>query len=670
MAVKTFPSILRGGLAGAALLGGCQVLNVLWIAVTTHRDRASARAAEAVRELGGQPLRFTIGLVGAVTLAGFLLGLFQAALRTWAGRRPAPRHDALHTGLLATLWLGRQALAHPALFAPTLPSPALFARVSAHLTPRLCAVALGLYVLAFIALAVRRRPRALVALLPLLAAFRPSPPPGSDARPNVLILGADSVRPDHLSAYGYPRQTTPQLDAFLRQGVGFDRALAALAGTTPSWVSMLTGTYPHVHGIRHMFPDRRLRARSLDTVVRSADRAGYRTAVVSDYAGDFFPIFDLGFRESLVPPPLNLALVAERGLLERSPLALAFLEPLPEGVRPRAYRHLVTAADPERLADEVIDAIHRPGPFFVAAFFSTTHVPFSSPYPHYRRWADPAYGGAQRFSYDVGSLADLRRAESALGARDVRQVVDLYDGSLAAVDAAMGRVLRQLAADGLDRNTVVVVLSDHGENLFEPGQTTLHGRWFRGGDIANRVPLIFRGPGIPAGVRVGAPVSLVDLAPTLCELLRWRCPADMEGRSLVPGFRGTLAPLPVFAETGLWLNGGADREGMRYPPIMELLDANADDGGQLALLPRFEDLVIRAKHRVVWDGRWKLTYEPTPDGVRYHLYDIEADPAQLHDLGATHPEAPRLRGLIRDWMARDPEHEFDAHDLLVRRNER
>lgn len=663
---------------GAMLLGGAQALTVAFVAATTHRDAASERAAGAVRSLGDQPAIFALRLVAALALAGFAVGVAQAALRSWAGWREDGRGDARHVVALSAAWVLRRALEHPALLAAALPFPGALAWLSVHATPRALDALLALYAVACLARGAmrRRRPGALavaavLALAPMILAHQEATPPARarDGRPNVLVLAADSLRPDHFSVNGYRRPTTPNLDDFARAGTSFDRAYATLARTTSSWVSMLTGQYPHRHGVRHMFPDRRARPRSMETVVRSARGAGYRTAVISDYAGDFFPLFDFGFDRAVVPPPLNLTLVAERALVERSALALAFLGPLPEGLRPRSMRHLMAAADPRRMADEVVGALDGDGPFFVVAFFSTTHVPFASPAPYYRQWANPTYGGAQRFSYEVGSIADLRRAESALARRDAQQVIDLYDGALSSVDAAMGRVLGALTARGLDANTLVVVLSDHGENLFEPGQTTLHGKWFRGGDEASRVPFILRGPGVARGRRVASPVSLADLAPTLCELARIPCPGEMDGRSLRPAFSGELAPRPVFAESGEWLTGSADPLGLRYPPLTELLTADDEDHGQLIVRPQYEDLMVRAKHRAVWDDRWKLVYEPREGGPRYQLFDLAADPGQQRDLGADHPEARRLITALRAWLAQDPERVLGRDDLLERRDE-
>jgi arylsulfatase A-like enzyme len=480
-------------------------------------------------------------------------------------------------------------------------------------------------------------------------------------------LAADSVRPDHLSALGYGRPTTPRLDGLIARGTLFSRATAPLAGTTPSWISILTGLYPHHHGVRHMFPDRRSRPAALPTIVKEAQRRGYRTSIASDYAGDFFSSFQLGFDQQAVPPPFDLSTVYQREWARASPIALALLQPLPDRVRPSIFRHLLESTEPERLAAEVVADLSDPRPFFAAVFFSTPHVPFAAPWPYATRFADPRYRGPDRFAYDLSAIADVARAENPLDPGDVQQVVSLYDGALASVDAAIGTILDALTAAGRDRDTLVVFLADHGENLFEPGQTTLHGRWFRGGDQANRVPLIFAGPGVTAGRAVEEPVSLVDVAPTLGEQLGW--PMDEpDGRSLSAALAGEpLEERPVFAETGLWLFGDGGEGGVRYPPLAESLTVDPADGDRIVLRPELEDVVVRAKHRAIWSGRWKMIYQPLSDGARVQLYDLAADPAQKTDLGRAHPQFEPLRRQLLEWLKEDPEREMDPRGHLVRR---
>lgn len=681
----TWRALARGAAAGALVTFVLQAASVAWALLVTERDEASARAAAAVSLLGDERWSFVAAVVGGITLIGGLLGLTQAALRLVA-RRPGVRsgarfwHDLAWTsGVLLVLVLAK-ACAAPALLAPALPLPArLVTWTAAHLSPDFF---LGLLVLGTLAalgrgLMLRRRVAAAAgASVMLLALVLGSPgcqrkaSKATPKKPNVLLLAADSVRPDHLSALGYPRPTTPNLDRLIGEGALFDRTMAPLAMTTPSWVSIVSGRYPHGHGIRHMFPDQRLRARSLDALPKIAEENGYRTVVVSDYAGDFFPIFDFGFAEKKTSPPLNTRTVFQREVLTRSPLAIALLESLPEGIRPSGFRYLMNAADSDRLADEVIselDADERP--FFMVVFFSTTHVPFASRHPFYKRFASPEYGGEHAFAYNLTTIADIARAEDPIGPKDAEQLVALYDGALSSVDESVGRILDGLTSRGLDQSTLVLFMSDHGENLFEPGQTTMHGKWFRGGDQANRVPLVFRGPNVAAGTHVSMPVSLVDVGPTLTELLGWRALDRAEGRSLAPALqKKPLEVRPVFAETGAWLSGAPDPDGMPTPPMFELLAADPHDDGQIVLKLRHEDAVISAKHRAVWQGDLKLVYEPTTTGANIRLFDMKKDPWQRQDIGPTHPATRGMLKLLLDWVARDPEREIDDRLHVVRRD--
>src|SRR5207244_7717763 len=121
----------------------------------------------------------------------------------------------------------------------------------------------------------------------------------------------------------------------------------------------------------------------------------------------------------------------------------------------------------------------------------------------------------------------------ALGPADVRHIQDLYDGAVKSVDDQVARVLARLDDLGLAKNTYVIVLADHGEHLHDAGWGMGHGEHLRG-DQALRIPLLVRGPGIPAGKRVGATARDVDLAPTLYARLGERPAAPVDGVDLTP----------------------------------------------------------------------------------------------------------------------------------------
>jgi arylsulfatase A-like enzyme len=690
--------LVRGMIAGGLVCAFLQVASIGFAVLTTARDEASTRAASAISGLGDQRWQFALHLIALISFMGVVIGAVQAIIRfVFGSKRGFWRDVAWSLVLLFVLVLGRSSDA-PALVSPSLPLPEGATRwLAVHVPPGFFyALPIVAAIVAVVRAYQRRRLKQRISMAPaagilfvLSSALALSPVACKPARaastatpdqPNILILAADSVRPDHLSSFGYARPTTPNLDRDLvASAATFERALAPLAMTTPSWVSILTGRYPHAHGIRHMFPDRRLRPRSLATLPKAlAEQKGYRTTVLSDYAGDFFPIFDFGFQSTKTSPPLNARTVFQRELLLRSPLALALLEPMPESIRPPAFRYLPNAADAERLADEVIDEIDGAGvkkqdkdkPFFIVSFFSTTHVPFASRYPYDLRFTRPEYAGEHRFAYNLSSIADIARAEAAISPEDAQHLIGLYDGALASVDVAMGRVLAALKARNLDQNTIVIFLSDHGENLFEPGQTTLHGKWFRGGDEANRVPLVMRGPKIKAGARIHEPVSLIDLAPTLAELTGLPPLERQEGRSLATALRTgePLKPKIIFAETGAWLNGAPDKQSLPTPKLVDLLELDPNDDGQIIIKPQYEDDIVKAKHRALWDGDLKLIYEPGPDAVRFFLYDLGKDPGQLHNISEENPA--RTNPLIQkmfEWLRKDPERELDGRGYVVRR---
>jgi arylsulfatase A-like enzyme len=127
-------------------------------------------------------------------------------------------------------------------------------------------------------------------------------------------------------------------------------------------------------------------------------------------------------------------------------------------------REIHTAADPfADTADALAEIDRDPSrPFLVTVFYSSPHFPYSAPAPYYRQFADPAYRGRYRYS-----KAQVLGQEAPPDADDIRQIRALFDGAVAATDAAIGELLDGLEARGLLENTIVVLTADHGEGLFE-----------------------------------------------------------------------------------------------------------------------------------------------------------------------------------------------------------
>ncbi len=507
------------------------------------------------------------------------------------------------------------------------------------------------------------------------AAANPAPPahkpPANPGRPNILILAADSLRADRLNP-----TVMPNLSRLAERGARFDRAYVSLPRTFPSWVTLLTGLHPHHHGIRSMFPRWEQRTKDFAALPGALSRAGYQTEVVSDFAGDIFDRIDLGWSRTRVPTFNFLELVRQRALERETPLLPFLHSRFGRRVFP-VLREMNDAADPEMLASDVIDAIDaaKGGPFFMTVFFSAAHFPYAAPAPYYARFTDPGYRGRFKYNRPVGLEKD-----ALPDAADVAQMRGLYDGAVASVDAAAGRILAALSRMGLDGRTIVVVVADHGETLWENGHGEGHGDHLFG-DEGTHVPLVIYDPRAPAGKRVSSIVRDVDLAPTLYELTGVTPAGPLDGASLVPLATGAASPEGAasptqagrlaFAETGLWFT--EDIAGMSadlripYPGVSEITEVEEAHHDDVVLKKEMKDLVLVAKHRMVRDDRYKLVYIPARAGVRYMLFDTESDPGETIDVAALKPsEVARLKGELWRWMLEDPAME-QRHGYLVPR---
>jgi arylsulfatase A-like enzyme len=401
-----------------------------------------------------------------------------------------------------------------------------------------------------------------------------------------------------------------------------------------------------------MFPSAVQRAAIGPALPSTLRQAGYRTAVISDYAGEIFSRTPLGFDHVDVPYFDMKTIVALRGL-QVHPNVL----PYATSVVGRRFFPAVDAmpelSDPARLADRAIAELDRAGdrPLFLTVFFSAAHFPYASPDPFYRRYGSAEYGGPYR--YQKPPLAPAPATEA-----DRTQIRALYDGAVAATDAAIARVLDRLRSDGLADDTIVVLLADHGENLYDlPDRGMGHGDHLRG-SAADHVPWVWIDPRDRfAPHDVTGIVRDVDFVPTLAHLVGVT-PPPTDGVDLGPLLRGekpTLG-LEAFQETELWFVGngpgfGPD-ERLPYPTITGVTDLAADD--DVFLRPEWQDTVTVAKHRAIRTDHWKLLYRPTRDGVRWSLYNLAADPDERTDvLDAHHDVAEQLRQRLQRWMLDD-----------------
>jgi arylsulfatase A-like enzyme/Tfp pilus assembly protein PilF len=347
---------------------------------------------------------------------------------------------------------------------------------------------------------------------------------------NLLLISIDTLRADHLGGYGYVGARTPRLDALARSGLRFETATTVVPLTLPAHSSLMTGTFPSWHGVR--------------------DNGGF-------YLGD---------------DQVTLAEVLREKGLRTGGFVGSFVLDRRWGIA-QGFERFFDEFDLDRFKDSPsMDAIQRPGsevvdkalawlgtererPFFAWVHLYDAHTPYEAPEPYRSQFPKTLHGA--------------------------------YDAEIAYTDAQVGRLLDSLDQDGRLAETLVVVVGDHGEMLGEHGEQT-HGFFIY--EAATHVPLIMAGPGVPARA-IPDQVRLVDVMPSVLELLGVAPPKVVQGVSLMPLARG--ARLGLIAHSESWY-------------------------------PRYH--YGWSELRSVQDGRFKLIHAPRPE-----LYDLQSDPREAKD---------------------------------------
>ena len=494
-----------------------------------------------------------------------------------------------------------------------------------------------------------------------------------EAPPNVLIIAADSLRYDHLGVHGYHREDiSPHIDQFARSAADLRNLHVSTASTLESWVSFMLSEFPPNHGARYMYLDQ-ARARQIsarpETLPRLLNARGYRTSVVSNWAGNCFKLVDLGFEHTLTSDTQNFkSLIMEATIWAHSIFPLYFSNTLGVWLVPEATRvtqYIRPSALTERMIDEIDAAQSTQAPFFGVVFYSTTHLPYSASYPYNVKYIDPTYRGPHRYQIDV-SVHDLITTgfSPTLAPETIQQIRDLYDGAVSEFDHNVGILLKALEDRGLSDRTIVLITSDHGEDLYDEGSTLGHGTNFFGGDQSTQIPVLIRAPrGTRPGTQIDALTRHIDLAPTLLSLLDIPPPKSWSGVDLTPLLTGAQDDLElvVFGETCYLffpkrkalvaltseeLEGLLDSEG-----ASETLEIDPSFDDNLVLRSELHDQVIATKDRMVRTRRWKLIYIPGKETPILRLYDLRSDPKQKRDLsaGGAHPMIPPLTRLLEKY---------------------
>lgn len=326
---------------------------------------------------------------------------------------------------------------------------------------------------------------------------------------NVLLISIDSLRADHVGCYGYGRDTTPEIDRLARDGVIFKNHVSTTSWTLPAHISLFTGQDISVHGVTtdgfSLHP-------AIPTLAEPLQAAGYQTAAFcsSPYMNPAFG-FDRGF-------DLYHNIDTEREDYVDTVLPS-------EIERDRVHRDITSPRIAELATAWLEENADRP--FFLFLHFWDPHYDYDPPAP-YDRLFNPGYRG----KIDGKDYIHNDRVRPGMATEDLEEIIALYDGEIAFTDHHLGLVIEKLKKLDLFDRTLIIVTADHGDEFFEHNnkghRSTLY-------EEVIRVPLIIRQPGEKrTGQTISPPVGIIDVAPTILDLLGLEELKKISGRSLRP----------------------------------------------------------------------------------------------------------------------------------------
>ena len=371
-------------------------------------------------------------------------------------------------------------------------------------------------------------------------------------KPNIVLIILDSLRADHLGCYGYARNTSPNIDDLAKNGLIFSNAFSQGGYTLASIPSIFTSKFPLSHGVFINQNGDKLDANET-TLAETLKNNGYVTA---SFTGGGYTSHVYGFSQGF-----DLYKETDWGdMKEVNQLASDWLE------------------------------IKQEKPFFLFLHSYSIHDPFNPPEPFSKIYASGYNGQLKNTFLNYILFEKINKRTLTLSKEDVEYITSQYDGGIRYCDEQLGKLFKKIVTLGLDSNTIVILTSDHGEDLMDHG-TISHGDLY---DEGIHVPLIVKYPYLSLeNNKIGSIVRSIDIMPTILDILALPLAASMEGKSLLP----------------LMLGKKDKHERMVF-----------SFGNSSKLKVR---IALRTKN-------WKLIYSYKTE--QDELYNLEKDPKELNNL--------------------------------------
>lgn len=451
--------------------------------------------------------------------------------------------------------------------------------------------------------------------------------------PNILILILDTVRADHLSCYGYQRNTSPFIDSIAKEGCLFEQAVTPAPWSLPAHISILSGLPASVHHIQDKVDVARYRLPR--TIIDHLKAHGYQTACFSSN-----PWLSIGRLDEIFDNYCFIGGRASGNCIRRtSNRILSMLFRLDKGA--------------ERTVDEIkswLDSDYDENkPFFLFVNFMEAHQPLAPPAPYHRKFNSSPY--IAQFNYLRTFSRDRHFLKPrTLSDKELAQFINLYDGQINYLDKQVERLLKLLQQFDKLKDTMVVITADHGENF---GEHTLDGvrlfaHQFSVHDTLIRVPLILYNARRALPKNISSAVSLLDIPTTIADT------TDISPFE-TPFSHSLFDAVP---------NRIVVSEYKTPPTILSRLARSAKRLGASPDLSRFKLELVATR-----DQYHKLVTQPRLDGLFYHIEDdpLEQKPLSMGRIHAHKRAYERLHSFVEEWKSRSDQY---AQTVPILRNAR